>query len=148
MSTDIYEALNFYGVSYEGEQGSYVPTEDEMTLGNLVAEGGRIVRVRFIGGDYIPGRGKCYDVSYVHGEIPGECEGHESLAGQHMGETVFCDGTCSTPTRVSVNLQGCDDWNLIPRRGLKGAMIAWAKNEGVYAKGCGLLDDSNYSILG
>lgn len=22
------------------------------------------------------------------------CEGHESLAGEHMGETVFCDGTC------------------------------------------------------
>jgi hypothetical protein len=25
-----------------------------------------------------------------------ECEGHESLAGEHMGETVFCDGTCKT----------------------------------------------------
>jgi hypothetical protein len=23
-----------------------------------------------------------------------DCEGHESLAGEHMGETVFCDGTC------------------------------------------------------
>lgn len=23
-----------------------------------------------------------------------ECEGHESLAGEHMGETVYCDGTC------------------------------------------------------
>lgn len=23
-----------------------------------------------------------------------ECEGHESLAGQHMGETVYCDGSC------------------------------------------------------
>jgi hypothetical protein len=22
------------------------------------------------------------------------CEGHESLAGEHMGETVYCDGTC------------------------------------------------------
>jgi hypothetical protein len=22
------------------------------------------------------------------------CEGHESLAGEHMGETVFCDGSC------------------------------------------------------
>lgn len=22
------------------------------------------------------------------------CEGHESLAGEHMGETVHCDGTC------------------------------------------------------
>jgi hypothetical protein len=23
-----------------------------------------------------------------------ECEGHESLDGEHMGETVYCDGTC------------------------------------------------------
>lgn len=23
-----------------------------------------------------------------------ECEGHESLDGAHMGETVFCDGSC------------------------------------------------------
>ena len=22
------------------------------------------------------------------------CEGHESLAGKHMGETVYCDGSC------------------------------------------------------
>lgn len=25
----------------------------------------------------------------------GECEGHESLNGAHMGETVYCDGTCN-----------------------------------------------------
>ena len=23
-----------------------------------------------------------------------ECEGHESLAGEHMGEAVYCDGSC------------------------------------------------------
>lgn len=23
-----------------------------------------------------------------------ECEGHESLDGAHMGETVYCDGSC------------------------------------------------------
>lgn len=23
------------------------------------------------------------------------CEGHESLDGAHMGETVYCDGTCN-----------------------------------------------------
>jgi hypothetical protein len=27
-------------------------------------------------------------------ETPGECEGHESLAGEHFGESVYCDGTC------------------------------------------------------
>lgn len=25
-----------------------------------------------------------------------ECEGHESLAGEHMGEAVYCDGSCSS----------------------------------------------------
>lgn len=25
-----------------------------------------------------------------------ECQGHESLDGAHMGETVYCDGTCLT----------------------------------------------------
>ena len=25
---------------------------------------------------------------------PEGCEGHESLAGEHMGETVYCDGSC------------------------------------------------------
>jgi hypothetical protein len=23
-----------------------------------------------------------------------DCEGHESLAGAHMGQTVYCDGSC------------------------------------------------------
>jgi hypothetical protein len=33
--------------------------------------------------------------SYVDAEDDDEgCEGHESLAGQHMGETVYCDGSC------------------------------------------------------
>ncbi|MFB7890378.1 hypothetical protein ACFCZ3_20230 [Cellulosimicrobium cellulans] len=30
---------------------------------------------------------------------PDECEGHESLAGEHMGESVTCDGACN-PTKV------------------------------------------------
>ena len=28
-----------------------------------------------------------------------ECEGHESLAGEHMGETVYCDGSCRAHER-------------------------------------------------
>lgn len=27
-------------------------------------------------------------------EEDAECQGHQSLAGAHMGETVFCDGSC------------------------------------------------------
>ncbi len=35
-----------------------------------------------------------YDAAHCEGDEPGECEGHESLAGADMGRTVFCDGTC------------------------------------------------------
>lgn len=122
MSTDIYEALNFYGVSYEGEQGEYTPTVADVTLGELAAQGGRITRVRWIGGEYIPGRGKCYDLCYVHGQIRGE--------------------------EVSVRLDGLENWALVPKHQRKGEMIAWAKAWGVFAKGLGLLDDSNWSTLG
>ena len=116
-----------YGVQYEGtlvghDYHSQVESGHEYTLAELKAEGGRITRMRFIGGDYIPGRGKCYDISYIHGMI---------------GERT-----------VRISLSYCDNWNLIPRRNLKKAMIDWAKAEGVYAKGLGMLDDGNYSILG
>ena len=119
--TDVYDALNFYGVTYEGEQSGYVPTEQFMTLAELSAKGGHIVRVRWIGGDYIPGRGKCYDLSYVHGQL--------------------ADGTRVSITHLPAAF-------LVPRRGIKGALIEWAKEEKVFAKGLGLLDDSNFSILG
>jgi hypothetical protein len=92
-----------------------------MSLGELVAQGGKVVRVRWIGGDYIPGRGRCYDLSYVHGELP---------SGMRVSVTHL-------PAAF-----------LVPRKGLKGALIEWAKDEQVYAKGCGLLDDGNFSILG
>lgn len=32
-----------------------------------------------------------------------ECEGHESLDGAHMGETVYCDGTCRPAHRTAVS---------------------------------------------
>lgn len=35
----------------------------------------------------------------------------------------------------------------LPRKGLKGALIQWAREEGVNAKALGLLDDANWSIL-
>lgn len=122
--SDIYTKLQSYGVQFEGEQGSYIATEEAMTLHQLVKDnGGRVVRVRWIGGEFIPGRGKCYDLSYAHG--------------------VTADGR-----RVSLRLDGLDNWSLVARRSIKGEMIAWAKAQGVFAKGCGLLDDGNYSFLG
>ena len=58
------------------------------------------------------------DVSYCHGVLP--------------------DGT---PVRVTDAPTGL---NL---RGLKGDLIAWARESGVYAKGMGLLDEGNWSHL-
>lgn len=118
--SDIYDTLNRYGVQFEGEQGAYIPADVRMTLRELADNGGKIVRVRWIGGDYIPGRGKCYDLSYVQGELR--------------------DGT-----RVSLDYLPAA--YLIPRHQMKGAMIAWAKECGVFAKGVGLLDNG-WSILG
>lgn len=115
---DFFDRMASYGVQFEGEQG-HVPTEGAMTLSELSERGGHIVRVRWIGGEYIPGRGKCYDLSYVHGQL--------------------ADGT-------RVQIYHLPAAFLIPKNQLKGALIEWAKEEGVFAKGLGLLE--NFSILG
>jgi hypothetical protein len=109
-----------YGVSFSGHQG-YIPTTEAMPLSELAARGGKVTKVRFIGGDYIPGRGKCYDLSYVIGELP--------------------DG-------AQVRITHLPAMFLIPRRNWKINLINWAKEEGVYAKGLGMLDEVNWSILG
>lgn len=121
-TTDIYDKLASYGVAFEGEQGSYVPFEEQMSLAEFAShKGARIVRVRWIGGDYIPGRGKCYDISYIHGEL--------------------ADGT-------RVRIQEHWDLSLVPRHQMAGRLIEWAKEEKVYAKGLGLLDRGVWSVLG
>lgn len=126
MNDDIYSRMDRYGVEYDGVQVDHRYHEqvssEALTLGEVAARGGKISRVRLIGGDYIPGRGKCYDVSYVHATVGG--------------------------TIHQVNLQGLDNWSLLPRRDVKGEFIAWAKNERVFAKALGLLDEGNYSFLG
>jgi hypothetical protein len=109
-----------YGVHFEGHQG-YIPTTEAMSLGELSDAGGRVTKVRFIGGDYIPGRGKCYDLSYTHGELPNGAQ----VRIEHL-PAIF----------------------LTPRRALKGELIRWAKDEKVFAKGLGMLDEGNWSILG
>lgn len=116
-----------YGVNETGapvghEYHASVSHEERINLDELRRRGGRITRVRMIGGEFIPGRGKCYDVSYVHGQIDGQ--------------------------NVSIDTSAMPEWNFIPRFKIKAAMIAWAKAEGVYAKGLGLLDEGVYSILG
>jgi hypothetical protein len=50
--------------------------DDGMTLGDIPVERGQTVKF------------------FLDIEEPG-CEGHESLAGEHMGESVLCDGSCA-----------------------------------------------------
>lgn len=42
--------------------------------------------------------GQIVDVDELNGNTTidesNECEGHESLNGAHMGESVYCDGSC------------------------------------------------------
>ena len=59
-----------------------------------------------------------FDISYVYG--------------------VLKDGT-------HVRIAG--DPGSLGRKTIKADLVAWAREEGAYAKGLGLLDDSNWSIL-
>lgn len=74
----------WYAVAYDGDgneigsrqEGDETLVEiDGMTIFDAVGERGETVKFWL--------------------EIPApECEGHESLDGAHMGETVYCDGSC------------------------------------------------------
>lgn len=89
---------------------------DEMTLGNFAAAGGKITRLRILGGG--PSDGFMCDTSYCHGVLP---DGRiVPISGGPM-----CFPVCRT----------------------KATLIDWAKEEGVFAKGIGLLDEGNWSTL-
>lgn len=61
-----------------------------------------------------------YDISYIHGEM--------------HGKPVFITDVPPIFLR--------------PHHQLKGLLITWAQEVGVYGKGLGLLDDGNWSIAG
>ena len=88
------------------------------SLSEVAAAGGKISRVRLLT-EVWPGRGRIADVSYIHATLPG-------------GKTV--------PVQIGVD-------NLTPLREMKGAFIAWAAREKVFAKGIGLLDEGCWSML-
>ena len=98
-------------------QAYYAETPEFVTLAELAARGGRITRVRFLT-ESIMGR-RVADLSYVHGEIDGK----------------------------RVSLRALPALYLTPMHKLAGELIEWAKSEGVYAKGVGLLDRGNWSTL-
>lgn len=90
----------------------------QYSLSEVAAAGGKISRVRLLT-EVWPGRGRIADVSYIHATLPN-------------GKTV--------PVSIGVD-------NLTPLREMKGAFIAWATRERVFAKNIGLLDEGNWSML-
>ena len=87
------------------------------SLKDIARFGGKITRFRLIG-DYVPGVGKMVDVSYIHAVLPG-------------GKIVPVQNQLPNLMRL---------WEV------KGLIIKWAQEEGVYAKGLGLLDQGNWSV--
>lgn len=55
----------------------------------------------------------------------------------------YCYGTLKDGRHV--RLSGCPQH--ISKRRPKADLIAWAREEGAYAKGLGLLDENNWSVL-
>jgi hypothetical protein len=126
MSEDIYDKAAKYGVKFTGELVGHeyheqVSYDNQMTLAEVAAGGGRITRVRVLAQRW-PSGYMC-DISYIHATL---ADG--TLAPVILGGDVF-----------SGALWGND--------GLKARMIGWAKEEGVFAKNLGLLDENNWSIL-
>lgn len=88
------------------------------SLKDVEEAGGKITRLRILT-ERVPMAGMFYDVSYVNATLPD-------------GKIVAVD---------------CPLSNMMPRKDFMGALIDWAKAQGVYAKGIGLLDKGNWSVL-
>ncbi|MFT4471419.1 hypothetical protein ACMX2H_16065 [Arthrobacter sulfonylureivorans] len=106
------------GAAYH-EAVDYSRANGWMGLKQVAEAGGKISRVRVLT-ERIPMAGTFCDISYVHATLPN-------------GQIVNVD---------DVNVR-----NMTPMNKLMGELINWAKSEGVYAKGLGLLDRSNWSVL-
>lgn len=115
--TNRYGATESNGLVNGAEYHAQVDYSRFFSLAEVAEAKGHITRVRILT-ERTPNGTLC-DVSYIHANLP-------------SGEIV--------------NVQNGLD-NLTPLRTLKAAMINWAKREGVFAKGLGLLDEGNWSIL-
>lgn len=91
--------------------------QSRFSLKEVADAGGKITRLRVLTERTFGGT--FCDISYVHATLPD-------------GKIVTVD---------------CPVSNLTPRVKLTGELIAWAKAQGVFAKGIGLLDKGNWSIL-
>lgn len=105
--------LDIIGFDYHDK----VDYAEVMTLAQVAAAGGKITRLRILGGG--PADGFRADISYCHATLP-DGKIVPLYADYPMGFSL---------------------------RQLKGELIAWAKEHKVFAKGLGLLDESNWSVL-
>lgn len=116
--TSKYGATQTNGLVNPNEYHDLVDYSRSLTLAEVKAAGGKITRVRLLT-EVISGWGRVADVSYIHATLAN-------------GDVV--------PVQ-----NGLD--NLTPLRKMKGEMIKWAAREGVFAKGLGLLDSGNWSVM-
>lgn len=118
MSADPYDIAERYDVSYSGElvgpdYHARVDHSEELTLAEVKQRGGRISRCRILCDSAADG-GRA-DFSYVHATLP--------------------DGRIVVVRGWEQHGHGMTRWNY------RAKLIDWAKREGVYAKGIGLLDN-------
>lgn len=67
----------------------------------------------------------------------------ERMSGYNNADVSYCWGELKDGTHVYVNVT----LRIDIRKGVKAGIVAMAKQEGIYAKGLGLLDDSVISTL-
>lgn len=119
IDRNIYGATESNGLVAPQEYHSLVKYDEELTLAEVSARGGKITRLRLFT-EWIPAiASRVVDVSYIHATLP--------------------DGSVH-PVINGPDVQYYDQ--------IKGDLITWAKREGVFAKSLGLLDESNWSVLG
>jgi hypothetical protein len=116
--TNKYGAVSTNDLVNGAEYHGQVDYSARMTLKQVSEAGGKVTRVRVLT-EMVPMAGRFCDISYVHATLP--------------------DGKTVDVCNVGVN-------NMVPMRALKGELIKWAKAEGVFAKGLGLLDEGNWSV--
>lgn len=121
----VVDRMQAYGVQATGEvvtteYHDQVDYQNGMTLSEFAKAGGKISRVRILTGLW-SGR-RMADISYIHGVLP-------------------------SGTAIPIYVEVANGIPLYGPKGLKSEFIAWAKREGVFAKGLGLLDEGNWSVL-
>lgn len=115
---NLYGAVESNGLVDGNAYHNEVDYSVSYSLSELQKAGGKITRLRILT-EYIPhARMRMADVSYCHGTLPN-------------GKIV----------PVSIYVTGVNFFKL------KGELIDIAKAEGVFAKGIGLLNEGNWSVL-